>query len=179
MRADGLKNRLAILRAASKIFARQGFNAPLELIAIEAGVSRATLYRNFANREELGLAIFDRNASELEEYARQITSGPDGFLLVLTMMMEQFAKDAGLVDAVHRPGGMQRILALKRRVLDILEPLLHTAQIGGVVRSDFSRSDLELLLAIFGRALPKGDTDVRTAQGVRLLEIVLPGILVR
>ena len=56
--------RSRLLKAAEKIFARDGFEAAkLEDIAAEAGYTRGALYANFANKEDLFIALL---AEEVE-----------------------------------------------------------------------------------------------------------------
>lgn len=53
-----------LLRAAADVFARQGYaEATAEAIAREAGMSKATFYEHFSNKEECILAVFDEVAS--------------------------------------------------------------------------------------------------------------------
>src|SRR2546430_11421135 len=52
-----------LLEAAAEVFARTGYaEASAEAIAREAGMSKATFYEHFANKEECILALFDRAA---------------------------------------------------------------------------------------------------------------------
>jgi AcrR family transcriptional regulator len=49
-----------LLEAASRVFARAGYaEASAESISREAGMSKATFYEHFANKEECILALFD------------------------------------------------------------------------------------------------------------------------
>ncbi len=50
LRKDAAERREALLKAAAEAFARDGLDTPLHVIAEQAGVGRATLYRNFADR---------------------------------------------------------------------------------------------------------------------------------
>jgi len=53
--------RNALLDAATQVFSQRGFaGASLEEIAETAGFTRGAIYKNFANKEELFLAVFDR-----------------------------------------------------------------------------------------------------------------------
>jgi len=52
-RADARRNRDAILAAAVETFEAEGVLAPLDGIAVRAGVGNATLYRNFPTRDDL------------------------------------------------------------------------------------------------------------------------------
>jgi serine phosphatase RsbU (regulator of sigma subunit) len=58
-RADALRNRARILDAAERML-EQSPSASLAQIAAAAGVSRSTLHRRFANRDELLAALVDR-----------------------------------------------------------------------------------------------------------------------
>jgi AcrR family transcriptional regulator len=71
--------RRRLFTAASAVFARSGFaDASAEAIAREAGMSKATFYEHFANKEECILALFD-NARDyvLVEMSRAIGSPDD------------------------------------------------------------------------------------------------------
>jgi AcrR family transcriptional regulator len=55
------ERREAVLEAASRVFARRGyFGTPTMEIAREAGISQAYLFRLFATKEELFVALVDR-----------------------------------------------------------------------------------------------------------------------
>jgi AcrR family transcriptional regulator len=68
--APPLEVRLSVQRrrlfeAAATVFARRGFaDATAEAISREAGMSKATFYEHFANKEECILALFDEAATE-------------------------------------------------------------------------------------------------------------------
>ncbi|WP_423919986.1 TetR/AcrR family transcriptional regulator [Frigoribacterium sp. 2-23] len=59
LRADARKNRDAILSAAREAFEDEGVLVSLDGIALRAGVGNATLYRNFATREDLLAAVIE------------------------------------------------------------------------------------------------------------------------
>ena len=54
-RAD--RKRQAIVAAARIAFARDGFEAGMDLIAAEAGVPKVTIYNHFGSKEALFLAV--------------------------------------------------------------------------------------------------------------------------
>jgi len=66
--------REAILRAATRVFARNGyFNSKVADIARVAGVADGTVYLYFKSKEEILHSIFDRNTSEaIVEGRRQL-----------------------------------------------------------------------------------------------------------
>ena len=58
--------RQRLFKAAAAVFARVGYaDASAEAISREAGMSKATFYEHFANKEECILALFDDAAWEL------------------------------------------------------------------------------------------------------------------
>ena len=71
--------RTRLLEAAAEVFARSGYaEASAEAISREAGMSKATFYEHFANKEEAILALFDQ-ATEvvLGRMAQATSSSPD------------------------------------------------------------------------------------------------------
>jgi len=100
--APPLEVRLSVQRrrlfvAASAVFARLGYaEASAEAIAREAGMSKATFYEHFANKEECILALFEEAVTEVmlamagaqqpEEHAtyeERVAAGVRAFLAVL------------------------------------------------------------------------------------------------
>jgi AcrR family transcriptional regulator len=67
-RADAARNRRRILDAARELFGRHGVDGvSLERVAAEAGVSKATLFRRFGDRQALFLALLDEHERELQD----------------------------------------------------------------------------------------------------------------
>jgi AcrR family transcriptional regulator len=64
------RTRTAIVDAAIRVLADEGSAAKLDTVAIQAGVSRATLYRHFSSREELIGALVDAAYGEVVERVR-------------------------------------------------------------------------------------------------------------
>jgi len=67
-----IQTRAQLIDAAARVFARRGFRAAtVEEIAEQAGYSHGAVYSNFAGKEELFLAVFERYMSQrIEEVAR-------------------------------------------------------------------------------------------------------------
>src|SRR5438034_4158645 len=66
--------RESILRAATRVFARNGyFNSKVADIAGAAGVADGTVYLYFKSKEEILHSIFDQNMAEAIVSARQLT----------------------------------------------------------------------------------------------------------
>src|SRR5260221_12985434 len=77
LRADAARNRAAIVAAAREVFAEQGLQAPLEEIALRAGVGIATLYRRFPAREQLVAAALTEKVTQYAEAAADALAAAD------------------------------------------------------------------------------------------------------
>jgi AcrR family transcriptional regulator len=96
MRRDAAARREALIGAAASCFREAGYLVPLEQIADRAGVGRGTLYRNFADRASLGLAVFER---ELAEIADEI-AGVDNIEEAFRRMVQRAARSAAFYNRV-------------------------------------------------------------------------------
>jgi len=64
--------RLAILRAARKVFARKGYaDTVVDDIAVEAGIGKGTLYLYFPSKEQTYLAALMEDARKLNRLTRE------------------------------------------------------------------------------------------------------------
>lgn len=62
------KRRQMILKAAEKLFAKNGFHGTdVEAIAKEAGTAKGTVYNYFENKEDIFLSVLDEGLHKLEE----------------------------------------------------------------------------------------------------------------
>ena len=65
-----------LLRAAAVEFARHGYTGTSsESISRRAGMSKATFYEHFANKEDCMLALFDRSVSVVQDAMAQAAAG--------------------------------------------------------------------------------------------------------
>lgn len=133
VRVEAQRRRL--FTAAATVFARQGFaDASAEAISREAGMSKATFYEHFANKEECILALFDMAARYvIDEMTRRIGS-PDpagsyeewvarNMASFLEILAEHPAQAQTLIVEVIGAGPA----AVKRRdsVMDLFAKLMH------------------------------------------------------
>lgn len=173
LRADARRNRDAMLVAARRVFARHGLDAPLDAIAREAGVGRATQHRHFPTRESLVRAIFDDNLDELARIAADASDSADAYVTTLLATVDMLARDSGFVDLFNRRGvadGAKEDIAT--RFLTILAEPLAAAQAAGRVRPDLELDDTILLIDMLGAAVGlsgPGRTDDRATRAVALL----------
>src|SRR3979490_3272893 len=71
-RADAVRNRERVLKAAKIVFSTGGREASLEAVARSGGVGTGTLYRHFPTREALFEAVYRREVQHLADLAEQL-----------------------------------------------------------------------------------------------------------
>jgi AcrR family transcriptional regulator len=150
LRADAERNRAAILAAARDVFAEQGLEAPLEVIAARAGVGIATLYRRFPTREKLVAAALVEKIALYAQAAEQALEAQDpwaafaGFVL---RICELQACDRGLGDLLSMTlSADEQIEQLRAMANGNVITLIERAKASGTLRDDFAGEDLLLLL---------------------------------
>jgi AcrR family transcriptional regulator len=80
LRADAQRNRDRIIAAARDAFLETGPDVALDAIAHRAGVGNATVYRHFADRDELVLAVALSAIDRIIAHADlAIAAEPDAF----------------------------------------------------------------------------------------------------
>lgn len=65
LRADAQRNRDAIIAAARRVFEAGDVDLRFDDFALLAGVGTGTLYRHFANRESLIMAVYNQEVADL------------------------------------------------------------------------------------------------------------------
>jgi AcrR family transcriptional regulator len=151
LRADAERNRAALLAAAREIFGEQGLDASLDEIARRAGVGNATLYRRFPTRRDLIAEVFAGQMTEYVELAELALHEPDpwaAFVGYLTRLFELQATDRGLSELLVSTGfdEDERLSALRAAAQRGASEVIVRAQQAGVLRADFTRRDISLLM---------------------------------
>ena len=120
--------RTALVAAAREVFVRHGFNgASLDEIAETAGFTRGAIYKNFADKEELFLAVFELvNEQVLGAFAEMLEQGVSEVFFdapALAAMWAQLIGDSDLVTLdlefrlyeIRNPGVRERSEPQRRR----------------------------------------------------------------
>ena len=141
LRADAVRNRGRILEAAEVVFASEGIEAPVDVIAEKAGVGVGTLYRHFPTKEKLCEAILLDRLRELTEEARAQADAADpvaAFFGFLEHFVQLGAAKRDLIVAVMGAGldFDQAAAPVKEELREAVGVLLRRAQAEGAVRAD-------------------------------------------
>jgi|LULQ01.1.fsa_nt_gb AcrR family transcriptional regulator len=157
------------------MFVERGVDAPLDHIAKAAGVGRATLYRNFPDRDSLALAVFERNVQGYEAMLADV-SGPDGFERVLRVVMADVANFAAVGAAMTSKSARRDVFAVRDRVIASLLPLARMAQSLGHLREDITADDLSLIIAASAGGIAPLPPDRRQEAAERMYTLLLEGL---
>jgi len=146
-RADSVRNRERVLKAAKAVFAVGGPTGSLEAVARQAGVGVGTLYRHFPTRQTLFEAVYRHEVEQLVELAEQFgTDLPPLEALRRWMhanvefVATKKGMSAALAVAVHASSDLTAYSM--DRLGRVLGTLLRRAVEAGVVRGDISAEDI-------------------------------------
>lgn len=182
LRRDAEANRQRTLAAAREVFAERGLGVNLDDIARHAGVGVATSYRLFGNKQALINELFEERVDALVVAAEQALTNEDpwdGFVSLLTMVLELMAADRGLREVVFSEvGGRPLVAQARRKFMPATDAVVRRAQDAGLLRPDVATTDLPLVFYMVSSAI-QHTQPVSAEVRRRCLTIVLDGLRVR
>ncbi|GAB3742637.1 TetR/AcrR family transcriptional regulator [Amycolatopsis oliviviridis] len=173
-RADARRNFDVLVAAAREAFAESGAQPSLEDIARRAGVSIATLYRNFPSREDLVEEVHREEVVALCRAAGTVADLEpwDALATWLHRFVEYIGTKLAFADALNRTtDGFQ---ACRKAMREAGGPLLERAQRAGAARPELSIDDI--LRMISGVSTVEYVDD---AQRERVLAVTLDAVRLR
>jgi AcrR family transcriptional regulator len=179
-RADAVRNRERVLKAAKIVFSTGGAEASLEAVARRAGVGIGTLYRHFPTREALFEAVYRREVDQLSELAEQLKNDAapvDALRRWLKSNVEFVATKKGMSAALAiAVKGDSEIAAYSfDRLTKAIGALLDRAVAAGEIRADISPEDL--LRALVGMCYMHDQPGWQKSV-LRLLDVFVDGLCV-
>jgi len=182
-----------ILSAAAEVFAEQGLGARLADVAARADVGVATVYRRFANKDDLILALFAERFAYWERQAQRAAEAEDvwaGFVRYFEESTEALVRDRGFRELVSgaytasagwaRGTGPERLYALFARTEAAMREhhvrLVRRAQQAGVLRDDIAPTDMLVLTLSVQATVDLAATGQRPDIYRRVLGVVLDGL---
>lgn len=179
LRADAERNRRRLIDAAATLFGERGLDVGVAEIAQHAGVGRATLFRNFASKEALIVAVVVEGMHDSVARGRAALAAPDpaeALFALIDSSLELQQRDRPMFEALADTWmAHPEIHAAHAEMLEVLETLLGRAQATGTVRRDISAVDV--LLMVKGVCETASSfRDVDPEIGMRQLDLVRSAI---
>jgi len=158
-RADAQRNVVALVEAAKTVFMGSGVDAPAKAITDRAGVGVGTLYRHFARRSDLIVAVLQHEIDQCIDAAAELATALDPWEALLRWI-ERFSDfvgtKRGLAAALH--SGDPAYEGLPQHLLNRLEPALDTllarATDGGYARDDVTAREILTSIALICQPVP-------------------------
>lgn len=148
LRVDAARNRKLLLAAAEEEFTERGLSASVAQIARRAGVGKGTVFRHFASKEDLMVAIVAGHLDILIAHAQQLTGADDTaaalFEFLTVAADERRQHDVDFLWAVS--DNDIRVKQLRNRLHLAIEALVDRARQAGTIRPDVTGADIFLLM---------------------------------
>jgi AcrR family transcriptional regulator len=167
LRADAERNRRRLLEAAQTLFRGRGLEVSVADIAEAAGVGRATLFRNFASKEDLIAAIIVDGIGDVVARGEELLDAPDPTAALFEFLNEMVGRqqlNRDVAEALDESWlARDDIRAAHEQIVGVLEALLSRAQQRGGVRADVGATDILMLFKGACAAAPhfgQGDPSV-------------------
>ncbi len=180
-----------VLSAAERCIERHGIRkTTMEDIALEAGMSRPSVYRYFSDRDDLLVALISQRSRALRDRAHKFISGqkslPDQIVEGLLYIADHGRRDPFTRNLVDLDGtSLGRRMAASRTsetlTAEFWDPFLDEAARNNELPYGMSRPDIHLWLGNLGlmlmRGLEEGDADVQRYRSI-LRRFVAPAFAV-
>lgn len=179
-RSDAVVNREKILQSARVLFHERGLVVGLHEIARHTGLGAGTVYRHFPNRAALIAALNEESKRHFHEVAREAASNADPWIAMRELLFrthEVRATDRGLW-AVAMHGARTSAEAGQATFDEILEDVVERARTAGVLRKDFTATDINVL-NIMVAACADFTNALEPELWRRYVTLLLDGLLVR
>lgn len=177
-RADAQRNEQTLLVAAAAVFVTSGVDAPIRVIAAEAGVGIATIYRHFPTRADLVVAVYRHQVEACAEAGPHLLAVVDSPVAALRQWIDLFVDflvtKHGLAAALRSDSaGFDGLHAyFLDRLVPVCAQLLDAAESAGEISSE---TDAYELMRGIGNLCIGRDSDSRYDPR-RLVELLIRGL---
>lgn len=179
-RSDAVRNRAAIMNAASQAFAEQGSGADVREIARSAGVGMGTLYRHFPTKDLLLETVLHEHFEEWTRTALHAATSRDPAEALYSFLhdaLERQANHRALVEQFAKTWDTTEGMTTCERALHpVIDDLVARCHEAGVLRSGVTGEDISLLLVGLGSIAQLAGARERRTLWRRALQITLDGL---
>jgi AcrR family transcriptional regulator len=168
------EKRERLLGAAEALFARDGLAAPMPAVAAAAGAGVGSLYRQFASKEDLVVALARQRMEHVRGALDAALAEPDawtGFENFVWAILEPYACDELIAQAIASVSGDAELEAARDAVTVKIGRLLDRALEQGTIRTDITPQDVHLVI-VAARAARTVEPDAWR----RMLELALDAL---
>ena len=167
--------RARLLEAAGRVFAKDGLDTPMPVVAAAAGAGIGSVYRQFPSKHELIAELVADRLDQIAEAARQAGARAGDRWAALTEMLwslvERQSCDEFFGAAMLAVSAHPAVMAAHERVSGALDQLMIDTRAEGRLRSDATPVDLRLLFAATRAAKQVEPTAWR-----RMLELLIDAL---
>lgn len=177
--------------SAAQYFSVEGFSKTnMDDVAKMAGMARSTLYRHFKDRDELILAVVEREAIQMgfdiQQQVKDIQDFGDFIVEGMLLAGEAIQKNS-VLNKMFNPDSVaisNRLVLVTNKLtnigIDVLNPMIAPAQKAGVLKEDLSTElvmDWVLRIQISLLTIPSEITKTKKQKRVFLQKMLLPALL--
>ncbi|MFD9550627.1 TetR/AcrR family transcriptional regulator [Nocardia salmonicida] len=161
MRADAARNLQRILTVARELLAARGTEITLDDVARHAGLGTGTVYRRFANKQDLIAHIFEQDLAEFA--AEAVAASNDtipwqGILRIVDYASERVVTNRGFSELLRRtPSDPVLVRYAREEIAPAISRLLDHARAEGSVRPGVGVSDIFAIITSLNSVAPVVD----------------------
>ena len=149
LRRDAERNRQRILAAAAEVFTERGLDVSLDEVARQAGVGVGTVYRRFADKDELIDTLFIgyvNNMAAIAERALEMPDPEEALYWFFEQWIEALATNRGLRQLLmFATYAGDRVSYARTRFAPLVNEIVTRAQATGRVRQDLYGTDIPFI----------------------------------
>jgi AcrR family transcriptional regulator len=172
---DPAAKRARLLKAAGEVFARDGLDTPMPIVAAAAGAGVGSVYRQFPSKQALIAELVVDRLDQIAEAAYQAGARAGDRWSALTAMLwrlvERQSCDDFFGEAMMTVEDDPAVIAAHQRAVASLDQLLMDTRAEGRLRADATPVDLRLLFAATRAAKQVEPTAWR-----RMLELLIDAL---
>lgn len=161
-RADAVRNRERVIKAAEEVFGEQGIEAGVPEIAERAGVGKGTVYRNFETKEDLVSAVLATRLGRFNDMTVAAIDEDDAwesFRELLRDAVRGKMQNGNFIIGLNHQGKSEVLEYERERSKVLLGQLMDKAIEQGKMRKDAEAADVSVLFGGICRVLNEQKVD--------------------
>ena len=175
LRRDAEVNLGRILAAARDVFAEHGYDAPMEAIAVRAGVGVGTLYRRFPTKADLFGAVVEAARERVRQIAAEVLANVAPAEAVFEFVRRCIAVPSVWRATISAPPWGSSHGTVLTQLAPLLADIVDRSKGAGTLRTDVVVTDIVVVLKA-ARAIADLCDTPEAKPSLRFLELTLDGL---